>query len=84
MHQFSGLEKMEMQDKFASIHSDLAWRQDNAIWIVREQKEAHFPAKRGRTTMIENKGHLVVVGIMIGSLTQKVPQAAALTGDKVL
>ena len=42
--------------------------------IVKEQKAACFPAGRGRTMMIENRSYLVVVGIMIGSLTQKVPQ----------
>ena len=75
MHQFSELDKeKEMQDKFIRIHSDLTRSQDNVIWIVGEQKAAHFPARRGRTTMIENKNHSVVGGIMIGSLTQKVPQ----------
>ena len=60
MHQFLELEKeKEMQDKFTWIHSDLTQRQDNVIWIVREQKAAHFPAGRGRTTLIENKNHSV-------------------------
>ena len=62
-----------MQDEFTRILSDLTWHQDNVIWIVGEQKAAHFPTGKGRT-MIENKSHSVVGGIMIGSLTQKVPQ----------
>ena len=60
-----------MQDEFTPILLDLTWRQDNVIWIVGEQKAAHFPAGRGRTTMIENRSHLVVVGIMMGHSLKK-------------
>ena len=48
------------------VLSDLTRRQDNVIWIVREQKGAHFLAGRGRTTMIENRSHSFKVGIMMG------------------